>query len=307
MSMNKATSRAFTLVELLAMSKRKSRGFTLVELLVVITIVVLLIALLLPVLADARYAARVVVCASNLRQIGMGTNIYAIENKQCYPSLGDLTYYANGGNLYNQIGRNNSYGMVYHANPSIEPLLQSVFSRPVKDVFTCPLTPAGYNNVLSNYSYWPDCNGRGAIVIDPGYFRKNMMMRLGDNYLLDIFARSWEPKKYRLSRIVAHDMTRQILNPAFLPTSPGNRRLTANHFKPGATTWQGVSSDNAQLAWVGGTYASANYLIDDGSVTLHGGEPIWDPVYGVLGMQGFSLTNGQYENSFQPDSLLSEP
>ena len=56
-------------------------GFTLIELLVVITIVALLIALLLPTIKQARDAARVVVCASNLRQLAVALHAYAQENK----------------------------------------------------------------------------------------------------------------------------------------------------------------------------------------------------------------------------------
>ena len=55
-------------------------GFTLVELIVVIAVVALLIALLMPALARARESAKVVTCASNLRQITTMLRVYACAN-----------------------------------------------------------------------------------------------------------------------------------------------------------------------------------------------------------------------------------
>jgi prepilin-type N-terminal cleavage/methylation domain-containing protein/prepilin-type processing-associated H-X9-DG protein len=56
---------------------RKSFGFTLIELLVVIAIIAILAAILFPVFAQAREAARKTSCLSNEKQISLGVLMYA--------------------------------------------------------------------------------------------------------------------------------------------------------------------------------------------------------------------------------------
>lgn len=57
-------------------------GFTLIELLVVIAIIAILAAILFPVFAQAREAARKTACISNLKQMGTGLMLYCDDYDQ---------------------------------------------------------------------------------------------------------------------------------------------------------------------------------------------------------------------------------
>ncbi len=64
--------------------RNRTPAFTLVELLVVISILTLLLAVLLPGLADARQQARRTVCGSNIRQIAGANNQYVFDSSGVY-------------------------------------------------------------------------------------------------------------------------------------------------------------------------------------------------------------------------------
>lgn len=65
------------------------RAFTLIELLVVISIIALLLSLLAPSLGRARALARRVVCAHNLKQVGLALDMYTHDHDGAYPCAQD--------------------------------------------------------------------------------------------------------------------------------------------------------------------------------------------------------------------------
>ena len=75
----------------------RRRAFTLIELLVVIAIISLLVSILLPSLQKAKQLTRDVICASNLRNIGLGWYFYLNDNNDTFPMWRQNLHWMYGG------------------------------------------------------------------------------------------------------------------------------------------------------------------------------------------------------------------
>ena len=69
--------------------QKPHNGFTLIELLVVIAIIAILAAILFPVFAKAKSAAKKTMCLSHEKQLGMAFALYAGDSDGSYPNTGD--------------------------------------------------------------------------------------------------------------------------------------------------------------------------------------------------------------------------
>lgn len=112
-------------------SRILNSAFTLVELLVVIAIISILSALLFPVFARAKAAAKSTNCLSNLRNIGIATGLYANDADDQFPfGIDPIDKFSVG-----------FAGTVYEADVATMPLVHAVLMPYVKNatVFKCPM------------------------------------------------------------------------------------------------------------------------------------------------------------------------
>lgn len=139
----------------------RKKGFTLIELLVVIAIIAILAAILFPVFAKAREAARKSTCQSNMKQIGTALATYMSDNSSTLPSSAYGTTAASQGTYTNfgtLVGTLPPTQASFNNNPTWAMRLYSNLQN--KDIVWCPSDskkdPSGKANddAARQISYW---------------------------------------------------------------------------------------------------------------------------------------------------------
>lgn len=93
-------------------------AFTLIETLVTITILLILIALILPAVQAARESARRTQCANNLRQLGLALNSYH-SSSNCFPAGNNGSGYSLHAMLLPQLEQNALYNALNFQDPCV--------------------------------------------------------------------------------------------------------------------------------------------------------------------------------------------
>ncbi len=135
----------------------RCRAFTLIELLVVVAIIAVLASLLLPALVRARDKAKNSACLNNLKQWGLATQLFALDNNDYLPKDGTPNGTSTAEGWYNDLPR--ALGlpiyeqMPWHTNANVEP---------GRSLWICPRNARRSNgNNLFHYCLNEHINGSG--------------------------------------------------------------------------------------------------------------------------------------------------
>lgn len=151
-------------------------GFTLIELLVVIAIIAILAAILFPVFAQAREAARKTTCISNCKQLGLGFMMYVQDYDEQFPFVTCGDSYTGGCATWIR----GSLPWTLTVQPYIKNFgLYTCPSDPDKACFSKPDNLGGYGQMLT-FVNWP-----GAVPgMQPAELARIFPLSYATNYFL---------------------------------------------------------------------------------------------------------------------------
>jgi type II secretory pathway pseudopilin PulG len=268
---------------------RTSRvAFTLVELLVVVTIIVVLLALLVPAMDRAVYQADLAACAANMKAVGLGATTYAVASRRFWPYRGFMTTTENHGSFpyaLNKLSENND-STTYDDRPMYQDYIPfPAFNDPLagKLRFDKSETKNSYTNASRLLWFgWRYRIIQGGTTAEQGGISRNVggtaqtwraMRKLGDKWSWFGASPFGEPPFERISNLIVSDWD-GVTN--FGGQGGGN--MSSHHDADRLltlSTWQNQSNGFAVVTGSQWGVANqgrkrgtidANYAPDDGSV-----------------------------------------
>ncbi|RYG24310.1 prepilin-type N-terminal cleavage/methylation domain-containing protein [bacterium] len=251
----------------------KRRAFTLIELLVVIAIIAILAAILFPVFAQAKLAAKKTQALSNVKQQSLGLIMYAGDADDQFPmaEYGDNWSAATPHITWTT----NVYPYVKSGDQSIDPVAGNTVSTGKAGIFSDPAAPAVSQTDVTDEGY---------------YFGVNRLI-CAANY------NGGQPWFDSAGQILPSLSQTQLEAPAdkILIAEKGlNSRNASNKWNyPWFVDWQFQYIDS-----IAHTPGDASTVYRDGDVSQQPGSPIYSPKYDTDCQSGVS--DGNWECAAHP-------
>jgi prepilin-type N-terminal cleavage/methylation domain-containing protein len=244
---------------------KRPYGFTLIELLVVIAIIAILAAILFPVFAQAKLAAKKTSCLSNLKQAGLGALMYCGDADDYFP----LAEYGNGSNQYPHVAWTTTvYPYVKNGDQLVDPASGQKVSTGKAGIYLDPAAPT-----LSQTD----------VTIEGYYFGVNRLICAADYGAITS------------DQIVPSMSQTQIDAPAdkILMAEKGLNSSNDKWNYPWFVDWQFQYIDS-----IAHTSGDPSTVYRDGDTSQEPGSPVYSPKFDTDCVNGFS--DGNWECAAHP-------